>query len=146
MKKEITKWVSRRKWLTVLLFLVVTVLFAAEMATVKAQPWQCTDPIGPGQCYDFLDSAVQQRLYSFYGNAGTCVNIWMEKDGASSGLDPYLELKDPFGSVVAYDDDSGGNGNSWIGGYCLPGGGWHTIVARSYQGTVGTFWLTLQQY
>jgi hypothetical protein len=58
-------------------------------------------------------------------------------------LDPYLTLYDPYGYVVASDDDSAGNSNSRIV-YRLYDTGTYEIVAGSYGGSsYGPFMLTL---
>jgi hypothetical protein len=64
-------------------------------------------------------------------------------EALSSGLDPYLDLLDPYGDVVASDDDSAGNHNSEII-YRLRRRGTYTIVAGSYGGgSTGSFELSL---
>ncbi len=80
--------------------------------------------------------------YTFYGRANQYVSIAMEKSSASSRLDPYLQLEDPYGYIVAYDDDSYGNSNSLIDSYRLRRSGTYTILARSYNdSTSGSFWI-----
>jgi hypothetical protein len=92
-------------------------------------------------------SMVRQCQYEFYGYAGQYVSIVMERYYNGSSLDPYLELKDAYGRVIASDDDSRGNSNSWIDGQRLPRAGYYTIVARSYQDrTYGKFWIYMTKY
>jgi len=67
--------------------------------------------------------------YYFYGIQGRIVSIRMEKSGSS--LDSYLELYDPNGSQVTYNDDGGGNLNSWLVAV-LPRNGVYRVKARSY--------------
>ncbi|GIK41605.1 MAG: hypothetical protein BroJett011_54380 [Chloroflexota bacterium] len=107
-----------------------------------------------GGCYTPFDQWISGETtsynralqYYFYGEAGARVSIRMERDDTST-MDPYLELADPFGTVVAYNDDSAGSSNSWINGYRLPNSGCYTIIARSYQNsTFGKFWLYASWY
>ena len=70
-------------------------------------------------------------LYTFTGAVGQYVSISMERDKQWPNLDPYLELKDRYGTIVISDDDSGGNGNSLIDAYYLQTAGTYTIIARS---------------
>ncbi len=67
--------------------------------------------------------------YYFSGTSGRSVSIRMNK--IDSGLDPFIELYNPNGVRIAYNDDGGGNGNSWLL-YTLPAGGTYRIKARSY--------------
>jgi hypothetical protein len=131
----------------VVLLLAVTSVFATGLATVYAQPKLCSDPIIPGGwCSGELNYEYPARYYQFYGYAGDYVSISMERDDYSPRLDPYLELKDPYGYIVASDDDSLGKGNSWINNYRLRSAGMHTIIARSYNNqTFGEFWLYLMK-
>jgi hypothetical protein len=65
--------------------------------------------------------------WEFYGYADETVLISLE----SNDFDSFLELQDPYGTQVAYDDDSGGDRNSEVE-YTLLESGYYTIVARSY--------------
>lgn len=146
MKIEITKRVSIRKIAVIVLLLLVTGVFTSQLATVNAQSYQpCKDPLIPDTwCYGQINSVYPERHYQFYGYAGEDVSISMERDEAWPALDPYLELKDSYGYIVASDDDSLSNGNSWISSYRLRSSGSYTIIARSYNNlTVGKFWLYL---
>jgi hypothetical protein len=64
--------------------------------------------------------------WEFYGTAGTIVNIFMY----SEDFDCVLELLNPNGVEVAYDDDGGGNLDSYIEGFELQSTGYYTIIAR----------------
>ncbi len=80
--------------------------------------------------------------YYFSGTSGRSVSIRMNK--IDSGLDPYLELYNPNGVKVAYNDDGGGNLNSWIV-YTLPAAGIYRIKARSYNlSSSGRYQLSLR--
>jgi len=67
--------------------------------------------------------------YYFGGTANRVVSIRMNK--IDSGLDSYLELWSPSGSLVAVNDDGGGDHNSWLVA-TLPSNGTYRIVARSW--------------
>lgn len=81
-------------------------------------------------------------LYQFYGRAGQYVTIQMEAYDSRSSIDPWLDLKDTYGTIVISDDDSAGGSNSLIDGYRLQKTGYYTIMARSYRDqTYGRYWL-----
>lgn len=81
--------------------------------------------------------------YTFNGTAGDQVVIRMT--ALNDQLDPFLELRDPNGNRIAYDDDSGGRPNSLIN-RTLPVGGTFTIVAGSFNGKgAGSFELSFNQ-
>ena len=80
--------------------------------------------------------------YSFRAEAGDVVTIVMIR--RNSSLDPYLDLRNPAGERVAWDNDSAGNKNAAIRARVLAASGLHTIRAQSYQGqTTGPFELRL---
>lgn len=86
----------------------------------------------------------QRQEYIFYGEQNAVVSIWMEKDTGS--LDPWLDLMDPAGYIVASDDDGYGNSNSLISNYRLLNSGVYTIIARAYDdASAGTFYVLLSQ-
>jgi len=86
----------------------------------------------------------QRCKYTFNGNAGETVSIAMR--ATSRTLDPYLELNDPGGKLVAKDDDSYGGSNSLISGYKLLQTGQYTIVARAYNdASYGSFEVYLER-
>jgi len=68
-------------------------------------------------------------IYYFGGTANRVVSIRMNK--IDSGLDSFLELWSPSGSLVAVNDDGGGDNNSWLVA-TLPSDGTYRIVARSW--------------
>jgi hypothetical protein len=92
------------------------------------------------------DSRYEDR-WTFQGIAGDVLTIRMDATGGT--LDPFLELIDPRGQVIAFDDDGGGDFNSLIGGYTLPETGSYTIAARRFGGpdgvTSGSYHLTLNR-
>jgi hypothetical protein len=67
----------------------------------------------------------------------------MVKD--TGALDPWLDLADPDGYIVASDDDSYGNHDSLIH-YRLRQTGSYTIVAGSYNSaSSGSYWVFLEK-
>jgi hypothetical protein len=68
-----------------------------------------------------------QDLWEFDGRAGQDIMIEMH----SSDLDPYLELRDEAGALVAENDD-GGDGTGALIITRLPRAGRYRIVARSF--------------
>lgn len=87
-----------------------------------------------------------EARYTFEGHAGETILVSMNRIG--EGLDPFLYLLLPNGSVILSDDDSGGNLNALIGPYRLPEDGVYTIVAtrfmRESSTGAGEYRLTLQ--
>jgi hypothetical protein len=65
--------------------------------------------------------------YAFFGSAGQTVTLAL----SSSSFDTYLYLVDPFGQVVAQDDDGGGGTNSRIQ-ITLPTSGTYTAEVTSF--------------
>lgn len=80
--------------------------------------------------------------YFFDGNAGDRVTLRM--DAVASGIDPVIALIDPGGQEIAFDDDSGGNGNSLIEGHRLLRTGRYEVHAQSYGASEGEFSLLLE--
>ncbi|MBI5209460.1 MAG: hypothetical protein HY927_05735 [Elusimicrobia bacterium] len=82
-----------------------------------------------------------QKLYAFTGTRGQPVTIEMK---ALNFYDAYLNLYDPNGNLVAFDDESAGLGNPRITGYNVVTDGIHTIGASAYSPNVtGSFKLSL---
>lgn len=100
----------------------------------------CVAPITPGRWVSSqIASAGQRCEFTFYGSSGDVVSIAMARQSRSS-LDPWLDLEDPVGDIVASDDDGYGDRGSHIKQYRLRRTGTYTIVARSYQdSTAGGF-------
>lgn len=85
-----------------------------------------------------LSPGVSDR-WAFTGSAGEFVRISM----TSVEFDTYLELLDPTGQQIAYDDDSG-DGFDALLEVELPTSGVYTILARSYSNSAsGAYRLAL---
>ncbi|MEX1020528.1 MAG: hypothetical protein WDZ49_12770 [Litorilinea sp.] len=108
-------------------------------------PWPpavtCTDgrQIGYGSRVSGSVTCSEGSHWTFYGSRGEWVEIIMRSDS----MDTYLELLDPNGHRIAWDDDGAGNLNSRIYLNALPTSGRYTIVARGYAGDMGTYQLSL---
>jgi hypothetical protein len=92
---------------------------------------------------DVVNESVQSwggDQWTFDGSRGDWVRINM----FSNNMDTYLELYDPFGNLLAQDDDGGDGSNSHIYVDSLPFTGVYTIVARGYAGDTGSYQLMLE--
>lgn len=76
-----------------------------------------------------LSSNTDRDTYYFNGSRGSVIHVYMNK--ITPGLDSFLELYAPNGQKIFWDDDRGGNQNSWVSTR-LPIDGTYRIVARSY--------------
>jgi len=81
--------------------------------------------------YGSIDPPWEVDHWTFFANAGQYVVITMNRTWG--GLDPYMELYNPYGQFSAVDDDSGGNRNARLSG-TIGTSGSYTIRARSYAG------------
>jgi hypothetical protein len=88
-----------------------------------------------------LTGETPQEYWAFEGAIGDIVRI--EMVGRGELLDTYLELYGPDGRLLISDDDSGPRYSARIDGYTLPADGTYRIVARSYDGEVGVYQLSL---
>lgn len=77
--------------------------------------------------------------YSFTGEPGQVIDVVMLA-GEDSGLDPYLELRDAKGEVVASNDDGGDSLNARLR-HVMRDGGTYTIVAKAYGSSSGDYTL-----
>ncbi|MEM2832823.1 MAG: discoidin domain-containing protein [Candidatus Caldarchaeum sp.] len=76
-----------------------------------------------------INPSNDRDIYYFGGVSGRVISVRMNK--IDPGLDSYLELWSPNGTLVATNDDSGGDNNSWLLAV-LPSTGAYRIVARSF--------------
>ncbi|GIW08639.1 MAG: hypothetical protein KatS3mg060_3444 [Dehalococcoidia bacterium] len=79
-----------------------------------------------------ISPATDLDTYYFDAMAGQRITIRMTRQTAP--LDPFLRLYSPTGSLLAWDDDSGGNLNSLIPNVTLAISGRYRIEAFSYFG------------
>ncbi len=76
-----------------------------------------------------ISPASDRDSYYVSVAAGRTLRLRMNK--LTSTLDPYLELYNPNGVRVSYNDDGGGDRNALLS-YVVPAAGVYRIVARSY--------------
>ncbi|WP_119067743.1 serine/threonine protein kinase [Aggregatilinea lenta] len=89
-----------------------------------------------------VDAALEEggtASWTFNGTEGDIVTVAAE---AASGLDTYLTLTAPDGTVLVEDDDDGPGLNALIEGEALPATGVYTVELRSVSGA-GTVNVTL---
>jgi hypothetical protein len=88
--------------------------------------------------------AGDSHLWTFEGTKSAVIEIALNAD--DSKIDGYLVLLGPMGSILAEDDDSGGDLNARIAAFELPETGTYTIVASSYDNTTsGAYSLELDE-
>lgn len=68
----------------------------------------------------------EEHLFTMQGNAGDAVEIALV--ATDDNLDPYLELRDPRGETIAFDDD-GGEGLNSVLRHTFTDAGTYTIAA-----------------
>jgi predicted dehydrogenase len=107
----------------------------------------CNEPGGGGGsivCGQTVDGQVNsgdEDPWTFEGSSGGVVTIAMSE---TDGMDTYLELYGPDGSLLTEDDDSGrGEYDSRINRFRLPDDGTYTIVAREFDYQGGSYRLSL---
>jgi hypothetical protein len=84
------------------------------------------------------DSAV--HAWTFEGTAGQTVTITMQAAARDVGLDPYLQLQDADGVLLAENDDSTARGLGPVDSqivFTLSENGTYTIIAARLGGTAG---------
>lgn len=89
-----------------------------------------------------IDRGGDSDDWTFEASAGQVVSV--RAFDLSGALDPALELRDADGTIVAFDDDSGGDLNPLIDGVTLEAAGTYTIRVRSFSETAtGSYRLEL---
>jgi uncharacterized protein (DUF2141 family) len=83
----------------------------------------CRD-LGQGGTYG---NGTYAKVYTFYGQRGQEIIATLE---AVDFYDSYLSLRDPFGGLVAADDDGAGNGNARLQTQ-LQADGYYNLMATS---------------
>ncbi len=80
--------------------------------------------------------------WAFTAEAGDVVTIWMSSDA----FDSYLQLYDPFGESIAYDNNSASvfNSDAVMRNVRLPADGTYTIRAHSIERSSGPYTLGLR--
>ncbi len=95
---------------------------------------------------DEISNAQPFHAYTFSANADDIISVEMQALGAN--LDTLLQILDPAGNIVYFNDDAGdGSTNSSISGARLYSSGTYTLIATRYGkefgGTEGQYQLTL---
>lgn len=80
--------------------------------------------------------------WTFEGQEGEVIAVDLIGGSLS---DTYLELYSPTGGLVYEDDDSGNDYNARIGLYVLEETGAYAVVARGYDGGLGSYSLTVER-
>lgn len=98
--------------------------------------------LSPGNTYRAALGADHVKYVPFYQEAPGWVTF--ETHPTYSNLDTTLSLydRDPNGSLLGFDDDSGEGNNSLLRIYLQPGA--YVVGIRGYQDAVGDFELTVQ--
>jgi len=101
-------------------------------------------PIALGETLDgYLYPQVQDE-WTFSGTSGDYVTISMNAQNDS--FDTYLEINDPGGRQLTYNDDGGEGLNSLISNFRLPATGTYTILAHGYSDSAsGAYAISLQR-
>ena len=79
------------------------------------------------------------QAYKIHAFAGEILSL----DLGSRNMDPVMDLYDANCSYVVTSDDDGGPGNASQIRYAVPEEGEYVVVARGYQGSSGSFTLTV---
>lgn len=76
--------------------------------------------------------------FTFQGETGMLLDIALDATDYEGGLDPYLELRDEFGEVLASNDDSAGGLNARLR-YVMQDDRVYHIFASPFAGTLGDY-------
>ncbi|MGB7337892.1 MAG: PPC domain-containing protein [Phototrophicaceae bacterium] len=115
--------------------LVAGLLLISAISIVSAQSLMITyDEVVTGS----LDDNNYEQIYTFEGQAGDTITISMQSEGDDVRLDSFVFLRDAQGNDLTFDDDAGGNLNSFVGPYTLPDDGVYTVVATRFSQEQGT--------
>ena len=87
-----------------------------------------------------IDSSGDQDWFRISLNSGTTYAFRQDKTSGSN-LDPYLRLMNSSGTQVAFDDDSGGYGNSLLT-YTPTSSGTFYVAAGGYSSSTGAYSLS----
>lgn len=80
-------------------------------------------------------------VWTFEADGGEILTLFALPD--SFGIDPFLRVRDPSGTVIALDDDSGGAVSAFLGHVLLPERGTYRVEVGSFQNlTSGSYQLT----
>lgn len=111
---------------TCLLLAVLVVAPAAAQLDAVGQGDKTMGAIGAGSTVNGELTALNANRWTFQGSSGEVVSIAMR----STAFDTYLELYDPDGNLLAFNDDAEGTDSSL--NLTLEASGTYTIRARSF--------------
>ncbi len=113
-------------------------------STPTATPTRGGGTISPGERRSgTIHTSGQADSWQLAAQPGQYVTINLRAAGGSA-LDPYLEVIDPDGAIVAADDDSGGRLDARIANLPLTRRGIYTLRVSSVSGSIGAYELILQ--
>lgn len=126
--------------LSISIALAIVILF--PVAGAAQLPPACGGPAEAGKPIHDL-SLGEPCEYTFEGEAGEVVTVAV--NGEAEGFDPRVWLLDPDGEEEAFDDDSGGDGNSLIAEHELKRTGTYVVRVGSYDNQGGRFEISLER-
>ena len=116
--------------------------FDLRLTTTPYNP-QSARAIGWGKAVGGTLLAEETNEFSFTGEAGQVLDVVLLA-GEDSTLDPFLELKDETGEVIASNDDSGGGLNARLR-HVFQDNRTYTIVAKAYSDSSGDYTLRVAE-
>lgn len=84
----------------------------------------------------------EEHFFTIRGEAGQTVEVALI--ATDDTLDPYLELRDPAGESIAFDDDGGGELNSLLR-HTFEQDGTYTIAASGFGDSTGAYRLRVRE-
>ncbi len=77
-----------------------------------------------------IETKEDVDYYFFNGTQNQVIDLAVNKRGDNT-LDPLIALANSQGQLIAFDDDTGGNGNSIISGFTLPANDNYLVAVQS---------------
>lgn len=111
--------------------------FELRLTTLAHNPPE-SRPLGWGQSLTDTLAGGSEHAFGFAGEEGILLEVALVATDSESGFDPYLELRDEAGDVLASNDD-GGDGLNAVLRHVMQGNTRYTIIASSYGDTGGDY-------